>query len=238
MVNFKDLTGQKFGKLRVVSRSGSNSQGNTTWNCECECGNKTIVVGSKLINGHTKSCSQICYAGTDLIGQKFGRLLVIKQGDRKGKSAYWLCKCDCGKNKEIRTDDLRTGNTTSCGCLTTLPEGESAKKWLYNHIKYDAIKRGYFFELTFLDFGILTKQNCYYCGIEPYIKTDRTKTNRSNGEYIYNGIDRKDNKKGYILDNCVPCCKICNRMKSDMTYEEFINHIKKIFNYQTSSQSY
>ena len=37
------------------------------------------------------------------------------------------------------------------------------------------------------------------------------------------------NKKGYIIENCVPCCKRCNWMKSDMNKEEFISHIKDIY---------
>ena len=57
----------------------------------------------------------------DLTGQRFGKLTVIKfskdvqSGNRKRK--YWLCKCDCGNFKEVRTDGLTSGNVKSCGCL-------------------------------------------------------------------------------------------------------------------------
>lgn len=48
----------------------------------------------------------------DITGQKFGRLTAIKYvGDRK-----WLFKCDCGKEKVIRTTDVKSGRTQSCGC--------------------------------------------------------------------------------------------------------------------------
>lgn len=48
----------------------------------------------------------------DITGQKFGRLTAIKYvGDRK-----WLFKCDCGKEKVIRTADVKSGRTQSCGC--------------------------------------------------------------------------------------------------------------------------
>ncbi|HZK38338.1 MAG TPA: hypothetical protein VFC98_05545 [Clostridia bacterium] len=53
----KDITGIRFGKLIVLERSQSNSKsGNAMWVCRCDCGNITVVIGSKLRTGHTKSC--------------------------------------------------------------------------------------------------------------------------------------------------------------------------------------
>jgi hypothetical protein len=48
--------------------------------------------------------------------------------------------------------------------------------------------------------------------------------------FLYNGIDRKDNKGGYELDNCAPCCTVCNFLKRDMAYSKwvaFLNRVKK-----------
>jgi hypothetical protein len=47
---------------------------------------------------------------------------------------------------------------------------------------------------------------------------------------LSNGIDRVVPDKGYVYDNCVPCCKYCNRAKSDLTTEQFKNLIIKIYN--------
>ena len=47
-----------------------------------------------------------------------------------------------------------------------------------------------------------------------------------------NGIDRIDSSKGYSLDNCVPCCPLCNRLKSDLDKNMFLEHISKIHNFQ------
>ena len=52
----------------------------------------------------------------DLIGQRFGRLLVVSQTKHHGEKIAWICKCDCGKNTEVTTSKLRNGNTVSCGC--------------------------------------------------------------------------------------------------------------------------
>ena len=54
----------------------------------------------------------------DLIGQSFGRLNVIARAENnRYGSAQWLCKCNCGAEIIIRGCDLRSRNTTSCGCL-------------------------------------------------------------------------------------------------------------------------
>ena len=54
--NFKDLTGQKFGRLLVIKESGKSKSGKTLWECRCVCGKITIVFLCHLSSGHTKSC--------------------------------------------------------------------------------------------------------------------------------------------------------------------------------------
>lgn len=52
----------------------------------------------------------------DLSGKRFGRLYVLKLAFTKNRKSYWLCKCDCGKEKIIRSDSLIGGKSISCGC--------------------------------------------------------------------------------------------------------------------------
>jgi len=96
--------------------------------------------------------------------------------------------------------------------------------------KNNAKSRKIHFELTKEELKSLISQDCYYCGSQPsnIVKTfsGRTKDNRS---VSYNGIDRLDNSKGYVLENCVPCCHFCNWAKKDKTVEQFRNWIKKIY---------
>lgn len=56
----------------------------------------------------------------DLIGKKFGRLIIIKrvENDQWGHS-MWLCLCNCGMEKIITSHSLRDGVTRSCGCFNT-----------------------------------------------------------------------------------------------------------------------
>ena len=56
MPKLKNLTGQRFGRLSVIRREGSDPHGFATWFCECDCGNQSIVSGSDLTKSHTKSC--------------------------------------------------------------------------------------------------------------------------------------------------------------------------------------
>ena len=54
----------------------------------------------------------------DLTGRKFGRLTVVERaGNTKHGAAKWLCICECGKETVVIGDELRNGNTQSCGCL-------------------------------------------------------------------------------------------------------------------------
>lgn len=53
----------------------------------------------------------------ELTGQRFGRLTVIKYAGSENYKSLWLCKCDCGKEKIVKGQDLKRGATRSCGCL-------------------------------------------------------------------------------------------------------------------------
>jgi hypothetical protein len=86
----------------------------------------------------------------------------------------------------------------------------------YNHYIKGAIKRNLAFELTFEQFSDLILKECYYCNHK--INTE------------VNGIDRVNNSLGYTLENCVPCCEVCNRMKFIYDPEYFIEKCKFIAN--------
>jgi len=62
-------------------------------------------------------------AGTvkDITGNKYGRLTVLGLDSVRNRSSYWLCLCECGNEKVVRNDCLKSGNTRSCGCLNREP---------------------------------------------------------------------------------------------------------------------
>lgn len=120
---FKDLTGQKFGKLTVLGidhkvpmKGGGYHR---YYKCRCECGNETVVLGGNLKSGHTKSCGCL-HKGCqikDLTGEIFGRLTVLEFAYTKNEESYWKCCCSCGAEIIVRSKCLARGETKSCGCL-------------------------------------------------------------------------------------------------------------------------
>lgn len=74
--------------------------------------------------------------------------------------------------------------------------------------KRGADNRGLQFTLTSEEFKSIILGDCHYCG-----------TNQSIG------VDRKDNKIGYTIENSLPCCKVCNFMKGTLSYNDFISKV-------------
>lgn len=56
---FKNLTGQRFGRLTVLASDGKGGQGHYRWVCLCDCGNRKTVLGTSLTRGETQSCGCI-----------------------------------------------------------------------------------------------------------------------------------------------------------------------------------
>jgi hypothetical protein len=85
----------------------------------CDCG-KTKTLPSPNLVGGTRSCG--CLNGEsqiiDLTGQKFGKLTATKNiGKNNSGRISWLCKCACGREKQVSSTSLRKGLTKSCGCI-------------------------------------------------------------------------------------------------------------------------
>ena len=66
----------------------------------------------------------------DLTGKRFGKLVVMYRADDYVQPSgqhkrMWHCKCDCGNECAVRASDLKTGNTTSCGCFQQYSRGKA-----------------------------------------------------------------------------------------------------------------
>ena len=179
----------------------------------------------------------------DLTNQKFG-FLVALEGNRdlskKDRSIYWKCICECGNFITVRSSNLISGSTKSCGCqkdilhsqAITLPKGEVHLNQLYKNYKASSKRRKLPFLLSKENFQILINGACYFCGTNPntlfVIKNIRT-----NNSIYYNGVDRLDNNIGYLTNNCVSCCKFCNFAKRELTVLEFLHCVEKIFKHSS-----
>ncbi len=178
-----------------------------------------------------------------ILNNIYGRLKPIKKMGTQNGHTVFECLCVCGIITKTKGIHLKNGHTKSCGCYekeqlikrNTLPIGEAAFNFLYRVYKYNANKRKLAFNITKEEFKKLTQKSCHYCGAEPTgsIKQDTY----SNGAYIYNGVDRKDNNIGYVLTNCVPCCRVCNRAKMNMEYTDFLLWIKNLKEHKNGPES-
>lgn len=117
------IIGNKYNKLTVISATSKrDAAGAVVYKCKCDCGNITYATARVLKSGHKRSCGCIKKEITnrkDLTGLKFGKLTVIRYVNTVKCKAMWLCKCDCGGSIEVVGESLTSGNTTSCGCIST-----------------------------------------------------------------------------------------------------------------------
>jgi hypothetical protein len=64
----------------------------------------------------------------NLVGQRFGRLVVLQRANQPGRRVYWRCQCDCGNLTDVVADTLPSGRTRSCGCLLAEVAGKQSLK--------------------------------------------------------------------------------------------------------------
>ena len=176
----------------------------------------------------------------DHSGQTFGDWKVLsKDADVVGKPSAegyqrlydrWICRCICGKERPVFGQSLRNRTSTGCGCTKWKTQGEAMKKpdaaFLHIMSRYRASAKEHsrIWELTEFQASVLFTSNCHYCGEPPR----REHMVRLGQTFTYNGIDRVDSTKGYVFENCVPCCTTCNRMKLDSSKDDFLQQCARI----------
>ena len=193
----KNLINQRFGRLVVIKKIPS-PRSTARWLCRCDCGALTEVDSNHLRSKAIQSCGcmhkeqLIDFNKTtkllDLIGQRFGQLVVISRAENIGKQPAWVCKCDCGTiTHPIMGSNLRAGVTTSCGCLVS--KGEAKIRELFNQYSIN-----YKTQITFsdclsdklaplkFDFGVYNENNellylIEYQGIQHYYEVSWTRDN-------------------------------------------------------------
>jgi hypothetical protein len=122
--------------------------------------------------------------------------------------------CEHGKLKyncrECHGGNICYHNKLRSKCADCTPKG------VYVSYKNGAKKRGVHFPLTLEEYLTISILPCYYCG----------------SSKVRNGIDRKDNSIGYMVENSVSCCSKCNLMKRDYSVRAFLGHVKQIYKFQ------
>lgn len=139
------MAGRRFERLLVLAFHEFRGSC-AAWRCICDCGAESIVSGKDLRLGRTKSCG--CLArknrgvpALELTGQRFGRLRVVERAENRGHHVRWRCICDCGAESIVGVDQLRSGDTQSCGCLHREVSSRIGKRYI-SHATASLVKHG------------------------------------------------------------------------------------------------
>lgn len=143
----------------------------------------------------------------------------------KHQLSYWKDTTEKDKTKKICSNYVRgCRNTLHVDSIFSRCDGCRNKT---SHIVIDykssANKRGLEYKLSDKDVALITMDSCKYC-----YQIDEFFEFLSSRKKYKTGIDRFDNQKDYTFDNCVACCRYCNIIKSNKTYENFIINCKNI----------
>lgn len=247
------LIGRRHKFLEIVAYGGCNDKGHALWRAKCDCGKEVTVSGRNFTMGRCKTscgCMRTPRKDKDYTGKIFGELTVIKKVPKPpnftGHGAYWLCRCSCGKEVIRRWDYLldvakKNKHGITCGCgLSKYMRRDDRVYALQLNLYQSCVQRKANLKedsnnlISFDEFKNLISSPCVYCGggFDNY-KKDRRRTKNKGlvtpTVLYYTGIDRIDSTKGYIKDNCAPCCFTCNHAKTNMPKEEFYSWIKKVY---------
>lgn len=218
-----DLTGQRFGRLLVLQFTGKiNNDKRKIYKCQCDCGNICEVNSHNLTQNHTKSCGCLNLqkmrqrgfnSKKDLTGQRFGKLAVIKDSEKRGKNGqvYWLCKCDCGKETLVYGQNLTNKKIISCGCLKQskgeykieqlLKENNINYQTQYHDLKCKLSTGGY----AKFDFKI---NNSYYIEYDGSPHFFAAGNGWNTQEHLQTTQLRDKEKNEYCLKNNIPLIRI------------------------------
>jgi hypothetical protein len=142
---------------------------------------------------------------------------------KKSRNTY--CCSECRKNKLsewAKTAKIKYNDPVEGKCSI-----------LFSNYRSKCKKKKWEFELTFDQFKQLVTSNCHYCNLEPNkCRIDRSKSRQGISRIYFNGVDRLDSLLGYNIKNVVSCCEDCNKAKRNLSYEQFLNLIKRIYEFK------
>ncbi len=164
---------------------------------------------------------------SDLKDLQVGGLIAINPTSERASdgSIVWSVKCQiCSSLAKKSASDLKRGRGGCPVCVEQKAQ-DSPCLTIYNNYKRNARRLKRSFEISFEQFKGLVSASCSYCGDAP-----SSVLKKAGARYgiVYNGLDRVDNDRGYVLDNVVTACKFCNFAKSQWTLDEFLAWLKRI----------
>lgn len=169
-------------------------------------------------------------AACDLLGQRFGQLVVVKRLPPRGKrsAAIWLCLCDCGETHESTSARLRAGVTTRCHRCSSVARGlairrtwigEMPGKYWYGVLRHASVG-GKDVGISAEDaYEVFLQQGkrCALTGMPLQFAAERDRDNDTTAS-----LDRIDSSRGYVHGNIQWVHKTVNIMKNALDESWFI----------------
>lgn len=122
--NFKDIAGQKFGRLIAMEYVGKNKSKHSLWLCKCDCGGEKIVELSSLTLGRTKSCG--CLDRENLLSGRNRR-----EHGMHNTRPYRIWKAMKNRCNNPNTDDYKYWGARG---ITVCDEWQNSFKSFYDHV--------------------------------------------------------------------------------------------------------
>lgn len=197
--------GEKFGELILVGRVIKEDvvrKDKAYWKCLCSCGKTTIVAYDNLVSGITKSCGHLKAQYENLSGKNFSYWTVLENYYISNNKYYWQCKCKCGTIKYVRADQLKNGNSQSCGCKHESYGAQTVENILNdNNLSY--VKEYCFKDLKSPLGGALRFDFAIF------------ENNKIKFLIEYDGELHFQERKGFTGKNSLEYRKLCDKIKND-----------------------
>lgn len=176
-----DITGQRFGRLTVLSEHPKRYRTSVQWVCRCDCGSETIVVGNKLRNGHTKSCGCLQKERTSKAKKTHGRT-------REPLHVLWVgMRSRCNNENHTSYEDYGKRGITVCDEWS---DYENFRKWALQN----GYKKGLEIDRIDNDKGY-SPENCRWVTRKANMRNTRHNV-KVNGNYLtdfFKGVSERHN---------------------------------------------
>lgn len=168
----------------------------------------------------------------DLTGKKFGQLFVVRPSEDKRNRIFWICRCDCGKYKDVAAKHLKSGAIKTCGS-TIHRKHKASSSWkgfeelpgkYITQVKRGALARNLNFDISAKDMWQQALRQNGLCALTD-IKLNFDTNNNGNAS-----LDRINSDSGYTKDNIQWVDKRINLMKMHIPQKEFIELCKLVAN--------
>lgn len=183
MGKFIDLTGQRFGRLSVISRAENDKNGNVRWLCLCDCGNEVIVSTKSLKNGHTKSCGCLHAEKVRELCKKMNITRVKHRLSKTRLYSVWSSmKTRCTNHNCVAYKNYGGRGVLVCA------EWTDREKGFINFYNW-AMANGYREDLTLDRVDVNGNYEPYNCKFST--SQEQTDNRRCSKTFIYEGVEYK-----------------------------------------------